>query len=61
MRTLGLLCCALVLVACEKPKEQPAADTTAAMASSAGPRSRADLARRRRREVDHADDGRELR
>ena len=37
MRTLGLLCCALVLVACEKPKEQPAADTTAAMAPAPAP------------------------
>ena len=37
MRTLGLLCCALVLVACEKPKEQPAADTTAAMAPAPEP------------------------
>src|SRR2546427_12915045 len=37
MRTLGLMCCALVLVACEKPKEQPAADTTAAMAPAPAP------------------------
>lgn len=38
MRTLGLLCCTLVLVACEKPKEQlPAADTTAAMAPAPEP------------------------
>jgi hypothetical protein len=37
MRRLGLLCCALVLVACEKPKEQPAADTTAAMAPAPAP------------------------
>lgn len=35
MRTLGLLCCALVLVACEKPKEQPPAADTAAMAAPA--------------------------
>jgi hypothetical protein len=38
MRRLGLLCCALVVVACEKPKEQaPAADTTAAMAPAPAP------------------------
>ncbi len=30
MRRLALLCCATMLVACEKPKEQPAADTTTA-------------------------------
>jgi hypothetical protein len=38
MRTLSLTCCALVLVACEKPKEQaPAADTTSAMAPAPAP------------------------
>jgi hypothetical protein len=38
MRTLTLTCCALLLVACEKPKEQaPAADTTAAMAPAPAP------------------------
>ena len=37
MRRLGLLCCAFMLVACEKPKEQPAADTTAAMAPAPAP------------------------
>ena len=37
MRTLGLLCCALVLVACEKPKEQPAADTAAMAAPAPAP------------------------
>ena len=37
MRRLGFLCVALVLVACEKPKEQPAADTTAAMAPAPAP------------------------
>jgi hypothetical protein len=37
MRRLGLLCCVLVLAACEKPKEQPAADTTAAMAPAPAP------------------------
>ena len=29
MRGLGLCCCVAVLVGCQKPKEQPAADTTA--------------------------------
>jgi hypothetical protein len=38
MRTLGLTCCALILIACEKPKEQtPAADTSAAMAPAPAP------------------------
>ena len=38
MRGPALLCCALVLLACEKPKEQPpAADTTAAMAPAPAP------------------------
>jgi hypothetical protein len=32
MRHLALYCCVAVLVGCEKPKEQPAADTTAAAA-----------------------------
>jgi hypothetical protein len=32
MRRLRLWCCLAVLVGCQKPKEQPAADTTAAMA-----------------------------
>lgn len=50
MRAPALLCCAVVLVACEKPKEQPpAADTTAAMApapepAAATPISLADVA-----------------
>jgi hypothetical protein len=29
MRRLGLCCCVALLVGCQKPKEQPAADTTA--------------------------------
>lgn len=37
MRRIALLCCAAGLVACEKPKEQPAADTTAAMAPEPAP------------------------
>ena len=37
MRRLGLLCCVAVLVGCEKPKEQPAADTTAAAAPAPAP------------------------
>jgi hypothetical protein len=32
MRRLGLCCCVALLVGCEKPKEQPAADTTMAAA-----------------------------
>jgi hypothetical protein len=47
MRRLGFLCCAAVLVACEKPKEQPAADTTAAAApapAAPAPISLADVA-----------------
>ncbi|HEY8256399.1 MAG TPA: hypothetical protein VIG08_01965 [Gemmatimonadales bacterium] len=37
MRRLGLLCGIAVLVACEKPKEQPAADTTAAAEPAPAP------------------------
>ena len=37
MRRLALWCCVAVLVGCEKPKEQPAADTTAAMAPAPAP------------------------
>jgi hypothetical protein len=37
MRRLALMCCVAGLVACEKPKEQPAADTTAAMAPEPAP------------------------
>jgi hypothetical protein len=37
MRRLGLCCCVAVLVGCDKPKEQPAADTTAAMAPAPEP------------------------
>jgi hypothetical protein len=37
MRRIAVLCCAAGLVACEKPKEQPAADTTAAMAPAPEP------------------------
>ncbi len=48
MRRLVLLCCAAGLIACEKPKEQPAADTTAAMApepaAAPAPISLADVA-----------------
>jgi hypothetical protein len=49
MRRLCLWCCIAVLVGCQKPKEQPAADTTAAMApapeaAAPAPLSLADLA-----------------
>jgi hypothetical protein len=50
MRRLGLWCCVVILVGCEKPKEQPAADTTMAVtpepapAPAAAPISLADLA-----------------
>ncbi|MGH3376478.1 MAG: hypothetical protein ACREL3_04905 [Gemmatimonadales bacterium] len=37
MRRLGLCCCVALLVACEKPKEQPAADTAAAAAPAPAP------------------------
>jgi hypothetical protein len=43
MRRLALLCCAAILVACEKPKEQPPADTTAAMAPAPEPAAPAPL------------------
>ena len=35
MRQIGLWCCIAVVVGCGKPKEQPAADTTAAAAPAA--------------------------
>ena len=37
MHRLGLWCCVAVLVGCGKPKEQPAADTTAAAAPAPAP------------------------
>lgn len=37
MRRLTLWCCVAVLVGCEKPKEQPAADTTMAAAPAPEP------------------------
>ena len=37
MRQIGLWCCIAVVVGCGKPKEQPAADTTAAVAPAAEP------------------------
>jgi hypothetical protein len=37
MRYLGLCCCVAMLVGCQKPKEQPAADTTAMSAPAPAP------------------------
>lgn len=37
MRRLGLCCCVAMLVGCEKPKEQPPADTTAMSAPAPAP------------------------
>jgi hypothetical protein len=37
MHRLGLCCCVVVLVGCQKPKEQPAADTTAMSTPEAAP------------------------
>ena len=41
MRYLGVACCVAFLVACGKPKEQPAADTTAAAAPAPAPEAAA--------------------